>query len=48
MKTREVARKYATALYLSTKDKDIVTEIFEQLSEIKKIALSDNKLQERV
>ena len=43
MKTREVARKYATALYLSTKDKDIVTEIFEQLSEIQNIALSDNK-----
>ncbi|MCH9025181.1 MAG: ATP synthase F1 subunit delta [candidate division Zixibacteria bacterium] len=42
MKTREVARKYATALYLSTKDKDIVTEIFEQLSEIKKIAQHDN------
>ncbi len=43
MKTREVARKYATALYLSTKDKDIVTEIFDQLSEIQKIALSDYK-----
>ena len=42
MKTREVARKYATALYLSTKDKDIVTEIFEQLSEIQKIAQHDN------
>ena len=42
MKTREVARKYATALYLSTKDKDIVTEIFEQLSEIQEIAQHDN------
>ncbi len=43
MKTREVARRYATALYLSTKDKNIVTEIFEQLSEIQKIAQRDKK-----
>ena len=43
MKTREVARRYATALYLSTKDKDIVSEVFEQLSVIQKLAQSDGQ-----
>ena len=43
MRTREVARKYATALYLSSKEKDIVTDIYDQLSEIQKVAESDNE-----
>ncbi len=43
MRTREVARKYATALYLLSKEKDVATDIYEQLSEIQKVALSDKE-----
>jgi len=43
MRTREVARKYAAALYLLSKEKDVATKIYEQLSEIQKIALSDKE-----
>ena len=43
MRTREVARRYATALYLSSKEKEILTEIFDQLSEIQKIAESNQE-----
>ncbi len=43
MKTREIARRYATALYLSSKERAILTDIYYQLFEIRKIALSDGK-----
>lgn len=41
MLTREVARKYATALFLLSKEKNVATDIYDQLSDIQKVAASD-------
>ncbi len=38
---REVAKKYSNALYLASKEKEIVSEVFEQLAHLDKIAHSE-------
>ncbi|HEX2897720.1 MAG TPA: ATP synthase F1 subunit delta [candidate division Zixibacteria bacterium] len=41
MMSREVAKKYANALYLAGKEKNIITEIYEQLTYLGQIAHSE-------
>jgi F-type H+-transporting ATPase subunit delta len=41
MLAREVAKKYANALYLASKEKEIVSEVYEQLGQLDRIAESE-------